>query len=536
MNVSDRNVDLRAFYPFRSCSEALLSRAQALGRCVKYNTGEHVLLSGSPAKHCGLIIDGQAVAFKIDENGKRYQLCLDEGCFIGLESLQPQERYTAKITALTEIEIFFWNTDGLAELTNDFPEFADSLTLLDEGRRYQEQWLIPETDVTDPVLCSVPVHWLSMAAPAAGILLVLFLCLWACSFLVRRYPAAWLLVLGAFIAAGGLLYRLISGQINKRLIVTSRNLILIPGTNDTEMNVFRLNSLESLHLDQNIAAKLTNTGRIKFITEGGEHDSPLISGPVRTAELIKFFAEKASRGRPIPLKIGRQAEQRKTMPARHGTEAQSKFSAQPGYAESKGYALPNAPEAKTAVPKFQTISFHAHWALLIKMLLKPALALLVILFLSRLFRASPHWMDIRKFLLLAAAFAAGVIVYQFFEWRNHRFYIEEDRVRDYNRRPLTRESQNVAMNNKIHSVRFTKEGFFQVLLNYGTVYILAGEGELSFDYVSDPQGVQQQILDNCARFEAQRRMDSESRQREYINNLISGIREESTDSFYPGDL
>ena len=133
MNVSDRNVDLRSFFPFRSCSDALLTRAQALGRCVKYNTGERVLLSGSPAKHCGVIIDGQAVAFKIDENGKRYQLCLDEGCFIGLETVQPQSSYNAKITALSDLEVFFWNTDGLTELMNDFPEFADALSMLDNG-------------------------------------------------------------------------------------------------------------------------------------------------------------------------------------------------------------------------------------------------------------------------------------------------------------------------------------------------------------------------------------------------------------------
>ena len=90
------------------------------------------------------------------------------------------------------------------------------------------------------------------------------------------------------------------------------------------------------------------------------------------------------------------------------------------------------------------------------------------------------------------------------------------------------------MNNKIHSVRYEKKGFFKVLLNYGTVYILAGEGELSFDYVGDPQSVQQQIMDNCARFEAKLMMDAETRQRDYINGLISGIRQE-TDSASSSD-
>ena len=532
MNISDRNVDLRAFFPFQSCSNALLTRAQDLGRCVKYNTGERVLLSGSPAKHCGMIIDGQAVAFKIDENGKRYQLCMDEGCFIGLETVQPQSSYNAKITALSELEVFFWNADGLAELMNDFPEFADALNMLDNGRLYQEQWLIPETDVTDPVLCSVPSHWLSVAAPAAGILLVLFICLWTCSLLIRRYPVAWLLVLGLFIAGGSLMYRVISKRINQRLIVTTRNLILVTGANDAEMVVSRLSGLQSLSLDQNIFEKLAGIGSVEFFAEDGIHHTPLISGPVQTSAMIRFFAEKASHGRPVPL----AAKQDRTIPEQQRTVPVPQSPEKPVYADPKPSAAPNPAETKTAIPKFQVISFRAHWALLIKMLLKPLLALTVILILRNLLRTTPYWANTNKILLITAAGAAAAMVYQFFTWQNHRFYIEEDRVRDYNQQPLRHESQNMAMNNKIESVRFSKEGFFQVLLNYGTVYILAGEGELSFDYVSDPQSVQKQILDNCARHEAKQMMDAESRQREYINNLISEIREESEDPYSSGNF
>lgn len=532
MNVSDRNVDLRAFFPFKSCSEALLTRAQALGRCVKYSTGERVLLSGSPAKHCGLIVDGQAVAFKIDENGKRYQLCLDEGCFIGLETVQSQDSYSAKIAALSELEVFFWNADGLTELMNDFPGFADAMLMLDNGRLYQEQWLIPETDVTDPVLCSVPAHPLSVAAPAAGILLVLFICLWTCSLLIRRYPVAWLLVLGLFVAAGSLMYRVVNKRMNERLIVTTRNLILIRGANDSEMTVSRLNGIQSLRLNQNIFEKLANIGRVEVLTEDDAYRTPLLSAPLQTAALIRFFAEKASKGRLIPL----TGKQRKTIPERNSAAAQTQPAPKPVYAASAPSALPDHTNAKTAVPKFQTITFHAHWALLIKMLLKPLLVLAAVLFLRNLLRTSPYWIGINKILLFAAAIAAAAMVYQFIAWQNHRFYIEEDRVRDYSQKPLTGEDQNVAMNNKIHSVRYEKKGLFQVLLNYGTVYILAGEGELSFDYVKDPQHVQQQIMDNCARYEAQQMMDSESRQREYINGLISGIRAESETPFSSGNL
>ena len=69
MKVSDRIADLRRYFPFSLGETTLRTQALSLGKCVKYSTGESVLLSGSPAKHCGLILSGQAVAFKFDSNG-----------------------------------------------------------------------------------------------------------------------------------------------------------------------------------------------------------------------------------------------------------------------------------------------------------------------------------------------------------------------------------------------------------------------------------------------------------------------------------
>ena len=105
MKVSDRIADLRRYFPFSLGETTLRTQALSLGKCVKYSTGESVLLSGSPAKHCGLILSGQAVAFKFDADGNRYQLCLEEGCFVGLESLQEDSSYAAKIVAVTDLEI-----------------------------------------------------------------------------------------------------------------------------------------------------------------------------------------------------------------------------------------------------------------------------------------------------------------------------------------------------------------------------------------------------------------------------------------------
>ena len=516
MKVTNRIADLRRFFPFSRCETTLRTKALSLGKCVKYESGESLLFSGSPAKHCGLILEGQAVAFKIDSSGRRYQLCLGEGCFVGLETLEEDSTYTAKITALSDLEVLFWNADGLKQLCDASPEFYSGIQMLNDGRVYQEQWLIPETDVTDPVLSSVRAHWLSIAAPAFLIIPALLICLGACGMLIRRYIAAWLLVFGLLAAAGTLLYKLLTSRANERLILTTSNLIHVPADSEAEMNVARLSGLESVSVVQNVLERLFLAGRISYVTDTQKFTTPLLHDPVLLAELIHDFAERASLGRPIPLRTG-------------GSEPVKVPLTNTGGGASGPAGVPVAPETPEmgSLPPFKTIEFHAHWALLVKMIMKPLLCILVSFYAMHYFRNNPYVYQIRRVLLVIAVIAAAGVVYQILAWKNHRFIIEEDCVKDYSKKPFSAEDLNMAMNHKIQSVRFEKQGFFQMLLDYGTVYILAGEGELSFDYVGQPQKVQQLINDTCARFENKRQMEEEARRRVYITDLVNEIQRET---------
>ena len=507
MNASDRKVDLRSFYPFNCCDDALRARALSLGKCVSYTTGESVLLNGSPAKHCGVIIEGQAVAFKTDSSGKRYQLCLDEGCFIGLEVLESGSTYTQKVTAASDLEVFFWNTSGISQLCEDSYKFADALKIMNEGRLYQEQWLLPETDITDPVLCSTGAHWLSIIAPGFIILPALGIGLYGCSLMVRRYPVTWLLIFFLLFSAGILLYRKITKRFNERIIITAKNAIHVPQNEESPMEVLRLYRLQSVGVRQNIFGKLVDTGKIELKTDEQKIYTPLISRPLTTAALIKSFAEKASLGRKIPLTAGKE---KINLPAqsRAGSERHTVTAGSPrihyhtqaepfGENQSVSFVSQSDDDSLSAI-QFQAIEFRAHWALLVKMLLKPFLLMAACAAGYHFFR------NFSNLFFIIFLFCIIWSIYQFITWKNHRFIIEEDCVRDCSRKPLTNEDQNLAMNHRIQSVRYTKKGFFQNLLNYGTVYIMAGEGELSFDYVSDPKYVQEQIKQTCSRYESKR--------------------------------
>ncbi len=502
MQLSDYRFDLNDYFPFARCDAALRGEALRLGRTVEYAAGENILLSDKRAKHCGLILNGQAVAFKTDNNGRRYQLCLEPGCYIGLETLEENAVYSAKITALTDVIILFWDADGIRTLSAFSDEFIDSLHLMDEGRSYQEQWLVPETDVTDPVLFSVAPHPLWILAHAFIVVPLLLLGLWGCGILYASYKAAMLLALVMCGAALWLLYKDISARSNRRLILTSANLIDVPENDDLELSVTRLSVIQAVTSEQSPLECLLKLGHVGWEDEKHACRSPLLANPDRIAALTHNTASRAGKGRSIPLRV-------KKPTARLVTDAEAK-------AEQ---SVPSPVPKTDSMDSFQTIVLRAHWALLVRLLIKPLIVLLVGFVL---FKADPS-LEGFGWIFMTAGVLWGL--YQYSCWKGNTFLIEENCIKDCCKAPFAEEKINIAMNHKIQSVRFEKKGVFQVMLDYGTVYILAGEGELTFNYVSDPQRVQQLILDTCARWEQKKQLEEESRRRAYIQDLVREIHE-----------
>ena len=482
MRVSDRIVNLKDYFPFNCCEDTLLTKAFKLGRCVKYSSGEIILASGSPAKHCGIIIEGEAVAFQTEPNGNRYQLCLKEGCFIGLESIRDMETYSAKIAAITDIEIFFWNKEVFCGFLDDDPDFAESLYMLDDGRIYQERYLIPETDITDPVLCSQGAHWISVFPPVSLILCILSISLYGCSLLIRKYPVTWFLAAGLLTAAGIKLYQIIISRANERFLVTTKNAIIVPKTANIENTVIRLYKLQSVDVVQNRADRLIDVGSIDLISEEKKVRTPLLKHPEKTAFLIQSFAQRDALGRSISVNSPYIHKEKLSVSEEKITE--QSFADIHDYEEHKN-----------------RYEFRAHWALLIKMIIKPLILICVSLAGIVYFKNDINASSIQKVLFLVLFIGFLFLIYQFVSWNSHHFVIEENFIRDFSKKPFSAEDQNMAMTHKIQSVRYQKKGFFQVLLNYGTVYILAGDGELSFDYVRDPQQVQTLIINICSRYE-----------------------------------
>lgn len=118
--------------------------------------------------------------------------------------------------------------------------------------------------------------------------------------------------------------------------------------------------------------------------------------------------------------------------------------------------------------------------------------------------------------MVTAAISIGWILWKFEDWRNDVYQVTSQRVIDLKRRPLwLGEDRREAPLETVQNITYHIPGILARLLNTGTVIVqtAARTGDLQFDWVYDPAGVQQEIFRRMERFH-QRRREEEARQRQ----------------------
>jgi uncharacterized membrane protein YdbT with pleckstrin-like domain len=161
------------------------------------------------------------------------------------------------------------------------------------------------------------------------------------------------------------------------------------------------------------------------------------------------------------------------------------------------------------------ITYRTHWFILIKKLIWPSLALILVIFTFIyslfMFNPSTHF-DI----ILLVHFGLSIIIflwwiYQYWDWRNDRYIITDDQLIDVYKRPLGQEQKRSAPIKNIQTVEFERLGLISLILNFGTVFIRVGDTTFTFDYVFNPSDAQQDIFDRYQKFnqkQKQREKDS----------------------------
>ena len=155
-----------------------------------------------------------------------------------------------------------------------------------------------------------------------------------------------------------------------------------------------------------------------------------------------------------------------------------------------------------------------HWWVLLKEIVSPLLALVILLILWT--AASLHfdfslWFDVPLGISLVVTLVW--LIWRAVNWRNDLYIITDDRAIDIEKVPFLYEHRREAGLDKIQDVRYLREGLIATRLDFGNVRLeTAGEiGAFTFDSVPHPRQVQNEIFKRLERF--RRKAEQEGRKR-----------------------
>lgn len=456
---------LKKCYPFDHCSDEFCEQALREGQILEFDPGD-VIFPADTSGRRALILQGEAMVSRDDAAGERYRVCAEAGCYLDAAD---------KTIAATELLLLIWSSDAFAQLCEDNLTFERSMDRLADGLAYQQEYLDPDTDVTDPVLCAEKPHWLVLAGSIVLAAVIFGLILWACGVMFRYYTGAVITALLAAIGTGYFVYCRIESQMYERLILTTRNLICYTKADSDAPQVIPLSEIESAAVEK--APFFPEIGRLEIMTGGTPLRTFFIGNPADLCSLLASFSPQLVDQKLLP-------------PVPEQTAAADPESKIPPETEKAAAADPDPTmSVKNGKPE---IVLHAHWAMLIKMSVRPLLFAAVFQAVRML-----GFKELGTVLNIASAVCLVSFFLSVLEWRAHRFVITDEVIKDCSAKPLLKQDEIVAPLRKVQSVRYSKDGFFQVMLDYGTVYITAGEGTLDFNYVPQPENVQALIMERC---------------------------------------
>jgi hypothetical protein len=163
------------------------------------------------------------------------------------------------------------------------------------------------------------------------------------------------------------------------------------------------------------------------------------------------------------------------------------------------------------------ITYRKHWAVLIRAIALPSLALLVT---AAVLGAALGGMlvgipaDVLRSIAIPLLIALGAWwLYQYLDWANDLYQITPSHIIDLYKKPFGREVRKVAALDNILGTSIDRKGIIGILLNYGDVTAEVGTAQFDFEGIFDPVGAQQDIARAIDRL-LERRSDAERQRRQ----------------------
>ncbi len=519
---------LEATYPFHLLEPVDVEDVFKHAAVYQYEVGQTIYQQKQQANRIFVLAHGNVTLTCKNKSGKiTFTEKVYPGTLFGMEGTDALRRWSTATADETVIVISF-NIKHIQSLFHQYPILIGPLESFFQAAKIAHQTHYPWKELDETFFFADHRHpaillW-SLITPIAvwmtgmmGILL----------FLSSTNPGnllAWGLAGGLTIVVGiwGILLWIDWGNdysivTNRRVLFQERIIMLYDSRQEAPIN-----AVLSVGRDSTQIGRIFQFGEISVRTYTGVITLPAIRKPELVAGAISFLQHQ-----PM-MPIGRR-ERVEQMAAALKSQLMGESTGKPLLPEKEQTQRKSFSQwlANLFMLRFEqngAITYRTHWIILFR---KTFFPLLIFFFLQLVLLARVVEV-INVFSLASTVIVLGMLVvadliwwvYQFMDWQNDYYVVTDDQVIDVYKRPLGTEDKRTAPLKNIQSINFKRNGFLGVLLNFGTVYILIGDNQLTFNNVFNPSEVQREIFHRLYAREYKSKLEEEKAEQLRIREWI----------------
>ena len=486
----------------------------------------------------GLFVVDSGQLSLVDEDGKQVEV-LKHAEVVGTEALNylPNREKTA--IALAESQVYFLPNRQIQALYTEAPAFKETASVLFNSVRLASSvhmtWLEPDEKI-HLMARKHPVFLFFKSLPP----IFAFAVIWCLMFLLSSKHAFWSLagLVAGFIFCLLWLVWNINNWANDFYLITSRRMVWVEhvvGFYESRQEA-PLSTLISVGIKTSQSGYFLGYSDVIVRTYIGDIRFERVAHARTIGKLIET---NWAHSKHIDLDLDAQ-EIRKALRQKFGKEAEEIT------AKDLQVELGTVEPAPKEINFFQwlfsdfvrvrheaggTITYRKHWLILLQKIILPVFVLVLsIIFVVAIITHNLTQVD--YYMGLVAGYflvfvAAGLMVYQYVDWRNDLFQLTPNQVIDLDRKPFGRESRRSAPLENILSIEYERRGLIPMLFNYGTVYIRIGNSQLTFNNVYQPSVVQQDIFTRMGKHAQERDERATMLERERVAQWFKVFQEEA---------
>jgi CRP-like cAMP-binding protein/uncharacterized membrane protein YdbT with pleckstrin-like domain len=566
---------------FSSLSQEELTELAGHTGVLFYPPGRHVIEQGEMGTTMYVVIEGDLVAYRLDERGRtRPVKALKKGDAFGETSLLVGEPRDATVMTKTYAELCYLHKPSFDAFLEAHPNVQNRLQMRPEVQRKRTARPFPGQNEDEIVVIMDSKHWMAFLSAIAGpalwlalgaVALAVMNILWlgsagetmGLSWLSTALTMLWVLAAVAVFAWHWVDWRNDSYIVTTQRIVHIERVLLRVQTTD----VVPIRQVQNIDLEQDLLGEILDYGHIRVTT----------AGPAGGASMdLKYVDDPDAFQRTIFEQIGRaqyravvaeRAELRRAIRHTMGfsvLEEEVEGEPPPGKKERSGWIVlltqnrlakrlrktmtesglatflrhPHLPRQE--IRQDDQVIWRKHWGIFLKVTYRPLLLCLAIFGLILLAVAGwlgsitlfdfPPSLFSTALLVLTVGFipALGWLLWEVEDWRNDLYIVTNTHIIDIERVTpiLLRETKRQASLDNIQNTQSSTKGFWANLLKLGDVIIeTAGEGTFEFKQVRHPAKVQAEIDKRREAYRARQRQEQAERQRTDMAKWFSVYRD-----------